>query len=101
MNLNHLFEELNLEKHRIRDPELYLITNELTDQDIQQQVSTWLSGLDRHHQVPGKIIGRMQSICDVSFKDIALSRAQRVYAVGYLITYWDQMSATARAQMNL
>jgi hypothetical protein len=101
MNLTEMFEQLNLDRHLISPEDLYATVHKLTDEQIQQQITLWLTSLDRYHQVPGKTVGKMLGICDVALRDIPLSHKQRIYAVATLITYWDQMSAEARARILL
>jgi hypothetical protein len=101
MNLNELFENLSVNQHAITNDHRYAMADELTDEQIQQQITRWLSGLDTHHQVPGKTVGVMLGICDMSLNHIPLSHKQRIYAVSNLIRYWDQMSVQARADMML
>ena len=101
MNLYDFFEECSLEKHRTSPEWIYQVSSQIPDRDLIKLTNKWLVGILNKHQVPGQVVLTMQGICDFYRERKELTKKQRIFVVGNLIDYWDQMGLSMRMEMML
>lgn len=101
MNIYEIFEELSLNKDIVEQHHIYQLSNTLDDKNLVKVAERWIHGLESRHQVPGRVAETMAGIVDWYRECEMMTDRQRIYIVANLVNYWNQLSLSARIEMNL
>jgi len=101
MNIYNLIEEAHLDRQWLTPEIRNQILNAYPFDHWLEASRLFVRSLDPQHQVPGRSVFQLMSINDDDQQHQPLTHKQKWLVVSTLIDYWDQMSITARAKLDI
>jgi hypothetical protein len=101
MNIYDFIENCYVDRHLLDESIRVQIPGAYEDQQWIRVSQVFVRGLDRTHQIPGKVIYSILDICEQFRQTETLSPKQQHFLAQNLIDYWDQMSCEARSKLYI
>jgi hypothetical protein len=99
MRIYDFIEGCHLDRHQLTDDLRGQIPRAYSEQEWIKLAQLFVAGLDRHHQVPGKIIYNILGICEYFKLNQSLTNRQRHYLANSLVDYWNNLGIESRARI--
>jgi hypothetical protein len=101
MNIYETFEQLSLNRDIVEQHHIYQLSNTLDDKNLITVAERWITGIESNHQVPARVAETIAGIVDWYRECEMITDRQRIYLVANIMNHWDQLSLSARIEMNL
>jgi len=100
MQLQNAIEELHLDN--LKTPEIkYQLSDCVSNDVVIELTKKFLTGIGTHHEISGKIIGKMQGIIHFYQEAEMITRDQKIYLISMMLDYWDNLDLECRDQLQL
>lgn len=93
-------EEMSLETS-VADHIKYQFLVHYQDQELTDLVAVFLEGIGSRHQVPGKVVWKLQDIADQFQQQGSISREQRWLVFNSIVENWHQINIEQRVRLHL
>lgn len=101
MRLVDVIENIWVDNLELENYHKSQVIKSYTDYDWISATKTFLKGLERQHQVPGKIIYQLQDIIYQFNASETITWEQKWLMYHSLTEHWNQMSCESRAELML
>ena len=101
MNIYHSLEVLHLDQSLTTPADLYQVVASYDVTKWIQATELFLRGIERKHQIPGKVIETLWGICLWYNDGIPVTQKQLYFLVYNLMRYWDQLRCEVKASLDL
>jgi hypothetical protein len=99
MQIYDFIEECHLELQHLTEDIRIQIPSAYPTAEWVKTGKLFVSGLDRTHQVPGRVIYSILDICEGYRESGSMTMAEQAYLAHNLIDYWSALSAEIRARI--
>ena len=101
MNIYQVMEECHLDQAHVSDNIVRYVSERYTDEQWNDLIRIFLTGIAGQHVIPGDVIFTLQGISHWHQQQRPLTVRQRIYTAANIMTYWNYVGVGMRSNLPI